>query len=54
MDKENNNSNSYMDQKEYNDRMIKMMIESGQYCEKCECHIVHCTCKNNKVLKGER
>ena len=24
--------------------MIKMMIESGQYCEKCECHIAHCTC----------
>jgi hypothetical protein len=31
MDKENNNSNSYMDQKEYNDRMIKMMIEQKKF-----------------------
>lgn len=31
MDKENNNSNSYMDQKEYNDRMIKMMIEQRKF-----------------------
>ncbi len=31
MNKENNNSNSYMDQKEYNDRMIKMMIEQKKF-----------------------
>lgn len=46
MDKENNNSNSYMDQKEYNDRMIKMMIEQRKFISSSRMNEI----KNKEIL----
>lgn len=46
MDKENNNSNSYMDQKEYNDRMIKMMIEQKKFISSSRINEI----KNKEIL----
>lgn len=46
MDKENNNSNSYMDQKEYNDRSIKMMIEQKKYISSSRVNEI----KNKEIL----
>lgn len=46
MDKENNNSNSYMDQKEYNDRMIKMMIDQKKFISSSRINEI----KNKEIL----